>query len=239
MNLFTGIRYSIWVLGFLAMKPCFAQTPDSLITPKELNQLMKEYIVQLHNGALLMQLKTNEKTIEALQKAGNTAIANEVEKKQIAINIRIIRAFQEKFHFCPVYFFYSTDIKQIEQQQFAKIHFLNENLKVDTSIKLKEPHFLIATFDNTQANETTQIVYKYAVKQADGKTVQKVYPGSFKLSMNALIIKNAQNVQLQRPFPYFTKTNRTNLKSCNFAKVIRKMDKKLTKFYASNEMVHK
>src|SRR5690606_29069046 len=67
----------------------------------------------LSESYILVRLQTKQKTIEALEKSGNTKKAKEVEQELYQENKETILSFQQTFDFCPVYFFYAEDSDDI------------------------------------------------------------------------------------------------------------------------------
>lgn len=95
---------------------------------KSIDQLMREKIVLLKNGALLVRMQTKENSIKALRDGGNLEQANQVETKQQAFNKEVIAAFRSEFKFCPVYFFPSHYSENILGGNVSAVVFLNDSM---------------------------------------------------------------------------------------------------------------
>lgn len=78
---------------------------------------------RLKNGALLVRLQENSRTIEALKKAGKNERAEEYRKKQYRENRATLLSFRETFDFCPVYFFYASDSDSIRYGKLEGVLF--------------------------------------------------------------------------------------------------------------------
>lgn len=82
-------------------------------------------VEKLHDGMLLVKLKTSENRIKKYKEMGNMEKAKEVIKKQQTQNEIVINAFKDNFNFCPVYFFHSNDIANIKNNDFKGSLFQN------------------------------------------------------------------------------------------------------------------
>ena len=189
-------------------------------------------INQLKNGALLVRLKTNALALEALRKSGKEQQANALERNQAEINRNILEAFQGKFKFCSVYFFFSNYSEAVKNKTFDRVVFLNDNLQPDSTIKFTKGTFLVADFgvieqDTARYAENTLIIPddNFSVKQS------KTYYGGPSFGYEGLIIRSDALVQLRHPFPYFVRTYDSKLKKKVVNHAVRKMNKKLNHFY--------
>lgn len=167
----------------------------------------KNQIKQLKGNVLLVRLKTSENTINAYRKAGEIDKADQVKQDQEIENKQIIRAFKEKFDFCPVRFFYCTNSNQVKHKQFKNI-FLNDDLLVDNSIGLDtNSTFLVAEFGYIEPD--TLEIYAYGAHESvENGGIEKVkyyYSPSTDFRFYALRILDSNFVQLNRPFPYYVR----------------------------------
>ncbi|HRG53901.1 MAG TPA: hypothetical protein PLL00_13790 [Bacteroidia bacterium] len=200
---------------------------------KQLKETSTAQIHQLKNGALLVRLKTNELAISALNKNGQSSKAEAVEKKQAQINKNIIAAFKKEFNFCPVYFFYSNYSTAIKNREFDKVIFLNDSLQSDATIKFVQPNFFIAEF-GTVEQDTAKYVADRILEPNGNFSVKetKTYSGGPSFGYEGLLIRSDQFVQLRHPFPYMVRTHDAPLvKKKVVNKMVRTINKKLTKFY--------
>ena len=101
-----------------------------------------ENIKTLKNNALLIRLRAYKRQIELANKTNNINLKNEIIKRRDANNREIMKAFQKRFNFCPVYFFYNSDTKKILKRNFNSV-FLDSNLQKDTSIHFSLNKFFI------------------------------------------------------------------------------------------------
>ncbi len=67
----------------------------------------------LKEGVLLVRLFDQDKKIESLQKRGQSADAQKLEKEQSEKNANIVKAFQTHFNYCTVHFIHPQDSKTI------------------------------------------------------------------------------------------------------------------------------
>lgn len=199
---------------------------------KQLRTLSYEQINQLKDGALLIRLITKTNSIIALRKQQNNKLADRLEKKQAEYNLRIINAFKANFTFCPTYFFSSEYSSNVGERQFDKVVFLNENLLADTSIKFDNKDFLTAEFGMIEQDTAKHFSHYSYLRDSTGR-LEKVgsYYGGPDMGFGALIIKSDKFIQLKRPFPYYVRTFDSLPIKRSPNKVVRKMNKKLHKFY--------
>lgn len=67
---------------------------------------------------LLVQLITGSNKIKYYERHGEPEKAAQIRRDAAAINKNIIRDFNRHFSFCPVYYFYDTNVVNIVRQQF-------------------------------------------------------------------------------------------------------------------------
>jgi len=195
---------------------------------KHLKIQVKEQISQIHDGALLVRLKTKKNSIEALRKIEKNTLADKIEKKQAKRNKAIISAFQKRFDFCPTFFFFSDYSQSIKEKKFDKVLFLNSNLQLDSTIKFDKKTFLTAEFGTIEPDTAKYFSY-YSLEPDGNWSVKKIknYYGGSSLVFDALLIKSDIFIQLRRPFPYYART----FDSFHPKRVVKRMNRKLRRFY--------
>jgi len=188
----------------------------------------KRQILEIHNGVLLVRLKQKQKSIDALRKRGREKFANKIELKQKSRNKYIIDAFNTRFDFCPVYFFYSSDSKHIRNNKLDSISFLNDSLLKDNSITFKDSIFYVAEFGHIEPEET--FTYQSSTHLSKGET-RSTYNGSSDFSFKAVTIKTKDFKQLKEPFPYYSKESSGTNKRANINAAVSKLNIILTRFH--------
>jgi len=167
----------------------------------------KNQIKQLKTSVLLVRLKTSENTINALIKAGQIEKANKLKLKQEAENKKIVNAFNKNFDFCEVRYFFSSNSDKVRQKLYNGI-FLNDSLEVDNSIKLDTSiTFLIAEFGYIE-KDTMKMFSHYSYEPSKNGGMEKVanyYSTSSDIDFYALRILDSNFVQLNKPFPFYTR----------------------------------
>ena len=152
-------------------------------------------INQLKNGALVVRLKTNQMSINALQKSGQDLQAEKLRIEQAAININMIKAFTTYYKFSKVYFIYSGSSDSLLKGVRSGI-FLDSNLKVNPSIRIAEDFYLIAESD---------FVYNSSIgfvpESAAPRVTEHGTPSSYEYP---IVMKNKFGHQLKAPFPVNT-----------------------------------
>ncbi|MBK7873781.1 MAG: hypothetical protein IPJ74_25545 [Saprospiraceae bacterium] len=122
-----------------------------------------EHVEQLKNGVLLVRLRTLEDKIAALQKIGKTEQAEAVKQEQGIQNQRVIKGFSEYFDFCPVYFFYSIDAKQIRQHNFSNVIFNAQGESVSPNLLEGKPFYIGYYGDYLEPGVSTPLNIKAVV----------------------------------------------------------------------------
>lgn len=205
-------------------------------------------INDLHEGTLLVRLKTAENTIAAYEKTGLHSKADDTRLAQLEDNRQTIKAFRKHYKFSKVAFFYSTDSKKIKNQQFEGV-FLNDSLQKDPSITINNAKTcIIGEFDVVEADTLKHIGIPY-YDQGDNKLEDTFFgtPGDF--SFTALVIRDNNFIQLRDPFPYYVSAVGEAFKPKDepyisgvksFMKwtkddAVKDMNKKLENFYSRNK----
>ncbi|MBM3404237.1 MAG: PorT family protein [Bacteroidetes bacterium] len=168
----------------------------------------REQIQSLKSGTLLVRLKTSATRINAMEKIGKTAQAEQIRMEQDLENKKIISAFQKHFDFCKVLFFYSPHSRDVKEKRVDGI-FLDGKLQVGPSIRVdtSKPIF-IAEFGAIEP-DTIKFFSGYRYETARNWGIPRIrsyYSPSADFDFYALVIMDDQFVQLKRPFPYYTRT---------------------------------
>ncbi|MEM7102885.1 MAG: hypothetical protein AAF502_07145 [Bacteroidota bacterium] len=190
-----------------------------------------QQIQDLHDGVLLVRLKTKSKTIEALREAGMHAQADKRQEKLNKTNRSIILAFNNYFDFCPTYFFFSHFSDHIRAKEFDKVEFVNRDFEVDTTIKLDGKTIFTAEFGPIEQDQDKYFEGYYLSRDENGlERKEKVY-GSPNPGFEALLIKDDQFVQLRDPFPFYVKKTGMLVVDKDARQLVNMMNKKLKRFY--------
>jgi len=188
------MRAHILLLLLVFLRCAVVYGQDSLFNAVPTNQyLAAEEIKGLKHGALVVRLKTSDKSVDAYRKAGQEELAQKITAQREAENLKIAEAFKYYFKFCKVYFIYAKNTEALLKGKPGI--FLNDALQPDTTIKLTESYFLIAEYGSYTQNERTDD-YHYS-------GVYKTEPSTSTASTSALVILDTKLNQLQEPFPFF------------------------------------
>lgn len=175
----------------------------------DVREVEKEYardnIRDLRNGVLLVRIKHLERSVDALIKMGEPLRAEETRKKIEEQNKALIQAFNDEFKFCPVFFFNSEDSKEVIAGNVdGKIY----NFKGE-SVQLDFPYSKIYFADTGPlAADTSTHYYNYELVNEGNfsvKRVKRAYAGQA-MGFGALVIKDENFRNLDRPLPYYVKT---------------------------------
>lgn len=201
---------------------------------KELKTPAKHQINQLHDGALLVRLKTRKNTIAVLREIGKNKLADKIENQQANLNKKIIGAFRNNFNFSQTYFFFSDYSQDIIDKKFDNVKFLNDSLLPDTTIVFHHKTFLTAEFGTIEQDTATYYDRHYYVPVKNGMELHARYYGSPDFGIAALVIKSDQFIQLRKPFPFYVRTFGLMPWKRRPSNSVRIMNIKLHQFYLKN-----
>lgn len=95
------------------------------------------------DGAIIFYLNDDSMRIASLRNRGYTKDAAELEQKALVVNKRVVAAFRDTFRFCKVYFIWNKDLDKFRLQGQQGL-FLNDSLKYDPSIQIREKNRMYA-----------------------------------------------------------------------------------------------
>lgn len=165
----------------------------------------------LRNGAVIVRLKTNQKSVDAYRRNGQTALAERIAEEREKQNRKMYKAFLNNFLFCKVYFIYAHETEAFNNGNRAL--FLNENLQHDSTIVFTDTNYVFCEYGSVEAFSDFSD-YKAPAKgtAALGATVD---PASNSLqdsvtyrtstspaTTSGLVFLDKSLHQLNRPFPY-------------------------------------
>lgn len=140
------------------------------------NFMVKAHLSELKNGALLVKLYTRNNSIKAHRESGREEKANNLEKEQSFKNLAIVKAFEKKYNFSPKVYFFYSDDSGEIMDWQFKGNLMGYDMQVLNYVEIGAT-FYIAEFGNTEGS-----------------------------GINALVIMDKESNQLEKPFPYFTRT---------------------------------
>ena len=79
-------------------------------------------------GAILVQLPTYQRRIDYLQRPKDSAKLQQVKRDADSMQAKMVLDFSDNIDYCPVYFFYDSDIEKIKNKQLNGV-LLNSNLR--------------------------------------------------------------------------------------------------------------
>ena len=164
--------------------------------------LAEYYITSLRDhGALILLLNLDMRKIELYRNSGNTKLADNLERDLWEQNISYYLGFTDTalFNFCNVYVTDAKNRTAILAGETQNI-FLNKDLKVDSTITLKEDFYLFAR--KGQVFETQLI---------DPDNHKKKEVTSTPVVQNAMVIYGRDNVQVMSPFPFYVRISTAQL----------------------------
>lgn len=183
-------------------------------------------ITDLKNGVLIVRLTSEYRKLEALEELlenGDISVETEanlplkmtrIEVERDLENDLWVRNFKAHYQFSDILFAYDTLRMDALIKNDGKNCFLDEDMKINPSLSLNGRPFLM--------------LYKGIISEGSGA--------------EAVLFRDANFVQLKKPFPYFVRTTRfmyvfnsifkgSIADARNIEQVVKKIEKKLNKFY--------
>jgi hypothetical protein len=214
--------------SLLSVLLIFSPLADAQIISGKTNRAIAEQaIIDLHDGALVVRLKTKRNKIAKLEESLASPAFTASDKKRLQkelestieekdkYNFELAESFNATYKFSAVYFMYDTS--SVALKNGAKSGFLlDKNLEVDPTITITQDSFFV------------------------------IYPGTLDATntsgLEALIIMDSQFEVLPSPFPYNIRVNHfgrlfglifspKRVIKRDAKKVVSKLDFNLNEFY--------
>lgn len=197
------------------------------------------HIMAMRESILLVRLHTLQPTIDALRESGKNQEADEVEFKIKIQSERIIRAFNDRFDFCPVYFFYSHDSPAIRAGQFEEVLYDGPELPTQAQISDSVSYY-IADFGILEPDTATYFLGYDLVSDGNFsvKRIRREYrPTTFRFG--ALKVRDSEFNQLRSPFPFWVKTYGPYLFKRDVDAIVERFSEKLYEFHNKAKANHR
>ena len=178
-------------------------------------------IIDLKEGVLIVRLTSEFRKLKAIEERALASLesAQEIIEKRDAENKLWRKHFKRYYSFSDVLFVYDTLRKEALWEHDGKNCFLGEDMKIDSSISL------------------------------NGRSYLMLYKGTVSNSQSAVIFRDANFKQVERPFPYYVKINSLshiynslfnsdNADDINITRIVSKIDRKVRKFYETKGGIH-
>jgi hypothetical protein len=148
-------------------------------------------INDVKNRGIIVRLKTNKDRIDQYRKAGYKKVADELEQESKMLNLRLEMAFITRWTYCPVYFMESQNTRSLMLNDSLVMK--TADLERDTVIYMNKDSFYLIDFGVLLGNQV-EPTGKYRSEQTGSPA-----------SDQCLVVKDHDLMQVQYPFPYFTK----------------------------------
>ncbi|MBS1612812.1 MAG: hypothetical protein JST49_08335 [Bacteroidetes bacterium] len=156
-------------------------------------------------GGIVVRLKTNDKSVEAYRQAGRNDIADRMVQERKVMNQKIYDGFSRLVTFCPVYFIYAKDSRDLVAGKKGLL--LNANLEYDDKIVMKDTFFVFIQQGSAQTNAIAQ---DNSHPPLMGSSDDKKFMGTDRVdgystvsaSESAIIFIDKAFVQYYDPFPF-------------------------------------
>lgn len=157
---------------------------------------------KLRGAAIVIRLKTSDKSIAAYRAAGKENIANRMVEENRKRNIKIAGAFASFFSFAKPYFIYAHQTNDFLKNPSGFV-FMNEELKTDTSIRFTDSIFVFCEYGSAVPYSSFQEGSRYILgERNDFDTASVKQTTTTPSSSNVLVLLDKDLRQLQRPFPF-------------------------------------
>lgn len=190
-----------------------------------------QQIKAFKKGVLMVRLRNRDAEVAYLKKYGRLNEAKKVEEKRASLNKSLIKAFRANFNFCPVYFFFSEDSKQVRLGQFDSVGFVDTSLRVVDTIRPNPTYYLTAELGKVVADTARHFGGYRTVEGENGLERQPIYHTGPDAGFKALIIKSDQFIQLVHPFPYYVRTYFEHPNERRMMWYVKKLNLALIEYY--------
>lgn len=191
-NFFKKLRmkkYSIVLFSLIVLFTSVNAQTDEQIYESDRQAAFAQIMGLKDSGAIVLRLILHKKNADLYRQAGNTKLADKLEKDLRLSNKTLALSFlDESFNFCPVYVIESADYGRVLNGQESG-YFLDKNLNIDSSIVMKEKYFLFIDIGSV-----------YEVVRKDDSFLKSEVT-STPVIQNALVFKDKNLQQLFKPFP--------------------------------------
>lgn len=180
-----------------------------------------DHIEFLKENILLVRLKSADNKIKLLKSNQNQARVNEEIQKIKIENSEIMKAFENHFDFCKVYFFLPKEARSLRKGNFDKVTLFNSKNTAVSDKSILRNGFLVSAFGAAYADE---FIYE-----------DRGYRGSAggTNSFPALVIMDQDYIRLKRPFPSRIPLNSVNRKK---SEAVKELNKELYNFYHKSKI---
>ncbi len=225
------LKYVVFLPLFIAYAS-FSQeraTPERLKHDKEICEAFaQKSIKEISGGFLLVRLNFRQKQVDYLMKH-DTVEAKKVQEKALSTNLKISKAFQDKYAFSRVYFFQSSDSRHLRNQVFDSVTFYDHDLNVVEASELQKDNYLIGEFGRIQ-QDTARYYASDRIYTPSNKEKTKVYYGGSKNGREAFIVLDRKFQQIQKPFPYFSPLQPFMSQKGRYRQALVVLDEKLGRY---------
>lgn len=124
MRIFSGVLFLL-ILQFSSFAQQAASTKVQELSIGDAMILGANQIAAIKSNGVFIRLRTNDKAIAALTKAGRQDQVDIIKTKQSKLNQEILDAFAKQFHFTRVYYFFSRNQVDFNKGDFSMLYNLD------------------------------------------------------------------------------------------------------------------
>lgn len=180
----------------------YVQVQSQNVTAVSARDYSSDILRNLKGAAIVIRLKTSDKSIAAYRAAGRENIANRMVEENRKRNTKIAGAFASFFSFAKPYFIYANQTNAFLKNPSAFV-FMNEELKSDTSIRFTDSIFIFCEYGTAVPYSNFQEGSRYMLEERnDFDTASVKQTTTTPSSSNVLVLLDKDLRQLQRPFPF-------------------------------------
>ena len=141
---------------------------------------------ELKEGALVVRISTNHRKISTIQRLINNPNVSNRSKRRLRKKLKrtkqeteetakqMLVSFITAYHFSALYFMYDTSTHHLKSGK-KQGYFLNKQLEIDSTIKLKEGHYFTCDYGNVSSHRALKGV---VIKDKDSNVPPIPFPGT-------------------------------------------------------------
>ena len=179
---------------------CYSQS-DSLKQFIDKKTYARQEVLTLQKeGAVIVILKGKTRAMEAYEKAGKTAIVEEMSKKIAKTNRALMQAFNHYWDFCPVFYLYNDDIATFQKNNGASV-FIDSMLKMSTNISFHRTYHVYIDFGSYYVPSSNTSDMKRSKTNAQPQVKVADPSESSQTVEECLVVKDKDLNQFISPYP--------------------------------------
>lgn len=198
-----------WIFVFFCMLFFASQQVIAQSAFEKYKQFAKLQLDSLKtNGAVVVLLRSKSRSVEAYEKAGNTALAADLMKQINKQNKTLYVSYKMGWNQCPVYFIYNHQLKELQNGVRSGI-FVDSTMSTSNTITLTQPYFIILDYGSFYEVQNREYNDKPGKWKSDSYQNYDPNEGT-PVKSDCIVVKDRYMKQFRYPFPDYIQTWGTN-----------------------------